>query len=119
MKFTLSTAVISLLFASVIAAPLPAGGSSKKVEANVDPAKAPKTADNIREHVQTYGADTMRSTAGEFNDKKTKDDLRKSAIGGKNPGPGMETDEEAPAVIRKTGDPVSTKTTTQKEGHRK
>ena len=117
MKFTLSTAVISLLFASVIAAPLPAGGSDKKVEANVNPGT--ETADNIREHVQTYGADTMRSTAGEFNDKKTKDDLRKSAIGGKNPGPGMETDEEAPAVIRKPGDPVSTQTTTQKEGQRK
>ena len=89
MKFNFSAIAVSLLVGGVLAAPVPAGG--KKVSADIDPKKAPETAKNIIQHVQAHGADSMRTTAGQFNDKDTKDALRKAAIGGKNPGQGMET----------------------------
>ncbi|MCJ1249339.1 hypothetical protein MMC30_006562 [Trapelia coarctata] len=111
---------VPLLVASASAWAYPGNGNKDKgkgkvVDAALDPNKAPQTIQNAQEHVGKHGQGTMQAQVKDFNDDKTKADLRKAAIGGKGE-KGKVIDEEAPALWRKPTDPVSTKATDKKEG---
>ncbi|KIN09075.1 hypothetical protein OIDMADRAFT_23794 [Oidiodendron maius Zn] len=112
MKISIAGSVVSLLIAGVVSLPMP---PKEHIDANIDPSKAPATAQNIQDHVAKYGPDSMTTTVGQLNSPGTASGLRTDAIGDKKQ-PGMVIDEEPPASFRNPGDPVTTKATAKEEG---
>lgn len=94
----------------------------KRVKADIDPKKAPATAENIRGYVHKYGTRSMSTTAGELNTSSETTARREEAVGPqrkKMKGTGMIIDEEPPASFRKKGQPFTIKPTSKEEGRRK
>ncbi|KAM5471335.1 hypothetical protein MauCBS54593_003675 [Microsporum audouinii] len=88
---------------------------TKHIKAEIDPEKAPQTAENIREYVRNHGAAGLTATYGELNSNPERDARRKEAIGHLPKRPKMAIDEEPPARFRKLGDPFTTRETTREE----
>jgi hypothetical protein len=99
MKLSIAVPVVPLFIACVTAIPFPV--PPDHVDANIDPNKAPETAENMRQHVAQYGAASMTTTAGNLNSPGEAAYLREQAIGGhKVPGKTIDEEPSGNMVIR-------------------
>ncbi|KAM5449467.1 hypothetical protein MaudCBS49596_004948 [Microsporum audouinii] len=67
---------------------------TKHIKAEIDPEKAPQTAENIREYVRNHRAAGLTTTYGELNSNPERDARRKEAIGHLPKRPKMAIDED-------------------------
>ncbi|EFQ97990.1 hypothetical protein MGYG_01026 [Nannizzia gypsea CBS 118893] len=88
---------------------------TEHIKADIDPEKAPETAENIREYVRKHGAAGLTTTLGNLNSDLERDARRKEAIGHLPRRTQMARDEEPPARFRKPGDPFTIRETTVTE----
>jgi len=94
-------------------------GVLKHVDANIDPAKAPETVENLKDYVRKHGPEGLTAKAAHFNTPEQANVMREDAIA-KLRKPGHEIDEKPAAFMRKPGDPYTTKAIdmTKNEGNR-
>ncbi|KAM5492007.1 hypothetical protein MaudMau93_001757 [Microsporum audouinii] len=83
-------------------------------KADIDPERAPETAENIREYVRKYGTSGLTTTAGNLNTDKERDKRRQEATGHLPKRSDVAIDEEPPARFRKPGDPFTIRETSIK-----
>lgn len=91
---------------------------AQHIKAEIDPAKAPETSNNIREYVRRYGTAGLTTSFSNLNSEAEKKARRQEAISHVPKGQNTVIDEEPPAVFRKPGDPFITRETSRKESKR-